>query len=613
IELIPEAFENRVSEHGIRIFYRQYTNEGYTELSPDQCVVNKSFTGRLIILLKSTVRAWEIKIHSNYDDRDIETGETINVAEFSNDLNKMIRVYGRYDRTTIEYDYDSVGNRTKETYTDLNYHYNVSYSYDYYDGSNRLKNRESQEVRDWISSTDNVDGFMKIGVGDKKAYQYDKAGNMVAKGNSYSFNGNSVDYIAKEGEDTSYWKYGYNAKNRLTDVWKNGEDDDSHIAKYGYDYRGLRVRVEEGDAVSYHVYNYFGQLVYEEQGDEETFYIYALGRVIAKREGKNGEEEKVYYYHHDNLGSTVLMTDGEGEVVFEQNYAPFGQDLYKAGTYEKPPYDVEAGMKYTGQIADVDTGLYYYNARYYDPEIGRFNREDPAKQGDNWYIYTSNNPLNRLDPTGLEWVFDQETWEWTATEETDVLWKFAEKVGFDSWQEAAEYAGISNWYDEEGNWIGGSNTLMGMKIKAPLDIYTADFTGFSVTLLELGFGEKESTIAISGAASDVFVENSRTNDAFFTQLISYVKESGQVGIALPSLGGSISTLYGAFPRHYSDFLRNEKHRNEIYYSLLGECTVRFLNFGIGSFAWIKAERWRGKGGGVGLKSFKINVTTHLLT
>ncbi|MCK4261129.1 MAG: hypothetical protein KAX49_19290, partial [Halanaerobiales bacterium] len=410
IELVPETFENRVSEHGIRIFYRQYTNEGYIELSPDQCVVNKSSTGRLIILLKSTVRAWEIKIHSNYDDRDIETGEIVNVAEFSNDLNKMVRVYGKYDRTKIEYDYDSVGNRTKETYTDLNYHYNVSYSYDYYDGSNRLKSRESQEVRDWISSTDNVDGFMKIGVGDKKGYQYDKAGNMVAKGNSYSFNSNSVDYSDKDGEDVLYWKYGYNAKNRLTDVWKKGEDEGSHISRYGYDYQGLRVRVEEADAVSYHVYNYFGQLIYEKQGDQETFYIYALGRVIAKREGKSGEEEKVYYYHHDNLGSTVLMTDGEGKIVFEQDYAPFGQDLHKAGTYEKPPYDVEAGMKYTGQIADVDTGLYYYNARYYDPEIGRFNREDEYRgdlfrpQSLNPYVYVLNNALKYVDPTGYRFV-----------------------------------------------------------------------------------------------------------------------------------------------------------------------------------------------------------------
>jgi len=48
-------------------------------------------------------------------------------------------------------------------------------------------------------------------------------------------------------------------------------------------------------------------------------------------------------------------------------------------------------------------GLYYYNARWYDPELGRFITEDPAKDGLNWYTYVRNNPLKYTDPTGM-WV-----------------------------------------------------------------------------------------------------------------------------------------------------------------------------------------------------------------
>ncbi len=158
--------------------------------------------------------------------------------------------------------------------------------------------------------------------------------------------------------------------------------------------------------------------------------------------------------------------------------------------------------------------------------FGRFVMEDLARQGVNWYTYTTNNPLNRIDPTGLEWEFNKETWEWTATEETDYLWQLTKKAGFDSWQEAADYAGIRDRYDDDGNWIGGKSTLKGLKIKAPLDIYTANFTGFDGSLLEFGFGETDATIVLSGAVFDVFVENSRTNDAFSTRLISYVKEAG---------------------------------------------------------------------------------------
>ena len=58
-------------------------------------------------------------------------------------------------------------------------------------------------------------------------------------------------------------------------------------------------------------------------------------------------------------------------------------------------------LKYTGKDLDEDTGLYYFNARWYDANTGRFISEDPARDGANWYIYTTNNPLKYIDPTGL--------------------------------------------------------------------------------------------------------------------------------------------------------------------------------------------------------------------
>jgi hypothetical protein len=46
--------------------------------------------------------------------------------------------------------------------------------------------------------------------------------------------------------------------------------------------------------------------------------------------------------------------------------------------------------------------LYYFNARWYDPTLGRFITEDPARDGGNWFAYCGNNPLNRIDQNGLE-------------------------------------------------------------------------------------------------------------------------------------------------------------------------------------------------------------------
>ena len=61
--------------------------------------------------------------------------------------------------------------------------------------------------------------------------------------------------------------------------------------------------------------------------------------------------------------------------------------------------------KFTGKEFGVDSNLYYYAARYYDPYIGRFTQRDSIGDGVNWYAYVANNPLKFVDPTGLELIF----------------------------------------------------------------------------------------------------------------------------------------------------------------------------------------------------------------
>jgi len=145
---------------------------------------------------------------------------------------------------------------------------------------------------------------------------------------------------------------------------------------------------------------------------------------------------------------------------------------------------------------------------------------------------------------------------------------------------------------------GEDVSLVGLKIKAPTDVYTANYTTISGSLWESGTGEKNSGLALSGSMSEVIVENSRTNDAFSAMLLATVTQSDQAGLVLPSVGGSVATLYGRFPRHYRDFLENEEHRNEIYETLKGDSQVTFGNF-IGSYARIESAYWRGEGGGIG--------------
>ncbi len=108
-----------------------------------------------------------------------------------------------------------------------------------------------------------------------------------------------------------------------------------------------------------------------------------------------------YYYHPDQLGSSSVLTDRSGNQVDRIGYKAFGQQQAPDNSSA-----FQVSNRYTGQIFDSDTGLYYYNARYYDPVIGRFTQPDsmvtdPANPQDyNRYSYVHNNPLNQTDPSG---------------------------------------------------------------------------------------------------------------------------------------------------------------------------------------------------------------------
>lgn len=106
------------------------------------------------------------------------------------------------------------------------------------------------------------------------------------------------------------------------------------------------------------------------------------------------------YLLADHLGSTSLVTDAAGTVISETRYTPYGETRSAAGA---SPTD----YLYTSQRQEAGLGLYFYNARFYDPALGRFTQPDTivpvASQGTQaWdrYAYANNNPLRYSDPSG---------------------------------------------------------------------------------------------------------------------------------------------------------------------------------------------------------------------
>ncbi|WP_192874902.1 RHS repeat domain-containing protein, partial [Pseudomonas syringae] len=144
------------------------------------------------------------------------------------------------------------------------------------------------------------------------------------------------------------------------------------------------------------------RMLREESPGQSSLYIYEPGSYapLARVDEKEGEvENKVYYFHTDQIGTPLEMTDAEGQIVWQAKYRAWG------AVEKLVVNEVEQNLRFQGQYFDAETGLYYNTFRYYDPEIGRFITQDPIGLlgGLNLYTYGPN-PLTYIDP-----------WGWTGT------------------------------------------------------------------------------------------------------------------------------------------------------------------------------------------------------
>ncbi len=116
-------------------------------------------------------------------------------------------------------------------------------------------------------------------------------------------------------------------------------------------------------------------------------FVYANGQRVAKVEGGD-----VFFFVNDHLGSPRRVLDLTGNVVNELDFLPFGSEMTASGE----------DFKYTGKELDLDSGLHYYGARYYDSVAGRFITPDTVEKFPNPYVYVANNPMKYIDPRGQQ-------------------------------------------------------------------------------------------------------------------------------------------------------------------------------------------------------------------
>ncbi len=121
-----------------------------------------------------------------------------------------------------------------------------------------------------------------------------------------------------------------------------------------------------------------------------------IGGIIYQKKGMD-----YYYYHYNHKGDVVALTDGTGKLAAYYEYDAWGNTMTQARKS-----GVDNPYRYSTKEWDEKSGLSYFGARYYSPEIGRWTQRDPLGEVDglNLYAYCKADPAGRLDPLGLQFM-----------------------------------------------------------------------------------------------------------------------------------------------------------------------------------------------------------------
>lgn len=206
---------------------------------------------------------------------------------------------------------------------------------------------------------------------------------------TYNKEGNLITFLVFGGWQTSLggrlWRISF---------WRRKRD--RYIGNYYESVTDVEVS-EQGEGPICESLDYGTYLPMIFQKPREISYYYADGQRIAMK--NNGV---VSYLYGDQLGSVSAIADGSGALVRKTLYHPWGTTRYTQGSN---PTD----YAYTGQMREG--GIYFYNARWYDPTIGRFIQADTIVPADiqgtqafDRYAYVNNNPLRYIDPSGNSFV-----------------------------------------------------------------------------------------------------------------------------------------------------------------------------------------------------------------
>jgi RHS repeat-associated protein len=255
-----------------------------------------------------------------------------------------------------------------------------------YDEDNRLS--EANKLANAYDSANNPTKLEGAG-----AYSYDESDQLKEGPEAkyaYDEDGRRTKTDPKSGEPST--TYSYDQVGDLVGIERaKGTKEPEIKESYGYDGNGLRESQTIGGTVT--------QLTWDTAeslplllSDETNSFVYGPEGLPIEQISSGGT---VLYMHHDQQGSTRLLSNSKGESEAAYTYNPFGTLNAMTGAASTP-------LRYDGQYTSAQSGVIYLRARSYDPATGQFLTEDPLRMTtDTSYLYAANNPFNASDLSGL--------------------------------------------------------------------------------------------------------------------------------------------------------------------------------------------------------------------